>query len=1369
MFTATLSSASDQTVTLEYQTGDGTATARSGDYETGPGSVVFLPGETVRTISIPTGNDGTAEDDEHFWLVLTAAEGAEIDRGTAAGKIIDNDARPEVVVSSPTVTVNRGADFLFTLSNPYSEEVTVDYVTADGSGRAGVDFAPRGGKVTFAPGQTVSRLSVATFERFADVWGENPQAIERDFSIALSNAKNAELAAPTSRATIKPDLTPMEIPATATLLPAWPNGPNDPVITVQNATGNEGYSATFYVSVFPVPTETVTVEYQTFDGTAINGDDYFGAYGTLTFYPGESTQAVAIALNSDSGDEPDEHFTLVLQNAYNANIVGGVATAYGTIVDNDAAPVLSITDHSGPESGVRTFVFSLSNPSLETIIVPYMTNGGTATADVDYVSQSGSFTLLPGETTAVVNVPIIPDTGHEAHETFEVTIGTVVGDFTFAGPGTGTIIDDDLPRITLNDPRVAEIDGHVTFTVTPLEDVKRPVTFAWRTIEGTAKSSGLTPDFAFAQGTFPLAEMVLPVLAPPVSFDVSILQDHVDREPNESFSIRISNPQTGNPIAVGGGGATIVDVWADLDTDSDNDGSIEAEEDPIEEDGPGRVVGAYDDLNTSLAQLNLDISSLTDQAFDANADWYLTLLLSNERVKVWDSAARTTLIANGHTWNPKEFYPRSLYVEGVIGGFTMLDLLLRRGSESSGVLDRVRVGICRLDLDIDADNDGTVQQSPAEDALEMTSPGKVIGLNDNDDNHNASEDRLDPSPFVDSQGQPVVDDLTPAFLVIDIWIPELRGFAITFSATPADRVKLWSTASKDSLRSSYTIGADAYPFPLYFEGCEVGQAELQVLVSSPAGVEVFRDKAKTTVVRVDLDVDSDNNNTIERTPEEDAVELESPGKVVQRNDDDSNGNGVQDRLDPSPFVDQQSQSVNDDLDPAQLTYDSGGVNLPGFTVELASDNATAVRLWRTLDKSPLASTYAVGIDPIPETIYVEGYDSGHAGIDLVLKAPNGMEVRSDRVWLTVINPDLEGYRPQTDGPGYGTPFARTAIPFDQELNPGAGIRRNGDDDDGDAVPDRLDTSVAGENDLIELLWRNEPTSDPNLEYVLKRSNGNVKVWRAPDKSTGALLDANNQVSIVPHDPSSPVAAMWAEWVTMDPAEQQSVVTLECHTKTNNPMTNGKLVWADNVRFYPFNSVVIFLGGEGQVPSDPILPADRGNFGTFQTAIDEYRNGYDVHMYDEDNVWWSDADGPPYREIWNAIQNRGVTAVAIIGYSHGGGAVYNLAQRLYRNTLPVSDPDYLGQIGRPFTVRYTAYIDAVTQTNVGAENRRPPLSQFHVNLWRDGDLGGGPSGGDDDIDVGTYAAWGAGLTHTTVDDAAQVIDWIKTRLEQMVER
>jgi hypothetical protein len=214
---------------------------------------------------------------------------------------------------------------------------------------------------------------------------------------------------------------------------------------------------------------------------------------------------------------------------------------------------------------------------------------------------------------------------------------------------------------------------------------------------------------------------------------------------------------------------------------------------------------------------------------------------------------------------------------------------------------------------------------------------------------------------------------------------------------------------------------------------------------------------------------------------------------------------------------------------------------------------------------------------------------------------------------------MTAHRPVTGGAS-GAAFQRRAVPESEELIPGAGIRVNGDDDDADAQPDRDDSLVAGENDLIEVVLAVDPVEPPaGYEYVLSRSGAGIRVWSAPGKDTELL---NTSEAIFVFTTSS--RTVWVENPLGEAAD------LELFARSTS---GGSIVAADRVHFRPFTSVVIALGGESQVPADP--PLEPSNHGMFQLAITLHQKGYDVHMYDEDVVPASGA-GAAYNEVAAAM-------------------------------------------------------------------------------------------------------------------------------------
>ena len=117
-----------------------------------------------------------------------------------------------------------------------------------------------------------------------------------------------------------------------------------PTISVADATADEVENATvdFTVTLSRTPTETVTADYATDDGTTDNaataGADYTQATGTLTFTPSDTTKTVSVSVLDDRDHEDDETFILTQSGASGAGAWIGNTTANGTIMETDPAP-----------------------------------------------------------------------------------------------------------------------------------------------------------------------------------------------------------------------------------------------------------------------------------------------------------------------------------------------------------------------------------------------------------------------------------------------------------------------------------------------------------------------------------------------------------------------------------------------------------------------------------------------------------------------------------------------------------------------------------------------------------------------------------------------------------------------------------------------------------------------------------------------------------------------------------------------------------------------------------------------------------------------------------------------------------------------
>ena len=90
-FTVSLSAASGQSVTVNYATTQGTASAPA-DYTATSGSLTLNAGQTSSTATVPITEDTLDEPNETFTVNLTGATNAIIADGQGTGTIVDNDA-----------------------------------------------------------------------------------------------------------------------------------------------------------------------------------------------------------------------------------------------------------------------------------------------------------------------------------------------------------------------------------------------------------------------------------------------------------------------------------------------------------------------------------------------------------------------------------------------------------------------------------------------------------------------------------------------------------------------------------------------------------------------------------------------------------------------------------------------------------------------------------------------------------------------------------------------------------------------------------------------------------------------------------------------------------------------------------------------------------------------------------------------------------------------------------------------------------------------------------------------------------------------------------------------------------------------------
>ena len=115
-FVVTLSSASTDTVTVDYATADQTALSPA-DYVAASDTLMFLPGEVMKVVTVLVNGETVIEPDETLLVNLTAPTNATLFDAQGVGTITDDDA---VIVDEATVTqaVSDGSGRVEALQQP---------------------------------------------------------------------------------------------------------------------------------------------------------------------------------------------------------------------------------------------------------------------------------------------------------------------------------------------------------------------------------------------------------------------------------------------------------------------------------------------------------------------------------------------------------------------------------------------------------------------------------------------------------------------------------------------------------------------------------------------------------------------------------------------------------------------------------------------------------------------------------------------------------------------------------------------------------------------------------------------------------------------------------------------------------------------------------------------------------------------------------------------------------------------------------------------------------------------------------------------------------------------------------------------------
>jgi uncharacterized repeat protein (TIGR01451 family) len=451
--TVTLDVALPYTLTVDYATSDGTATAgATGDYITSTGMLTFASGTTAQTFAVLVNDDDELEADETVVLTLSNPSHGVI-RGTNPATLVIYEL-PNLNFSRASYEVGeaaRLASVRVQLDLPIERTVSTDLLISDGTATAGPlgDYvAPVSTTLTFVPGVTGQTFTFAIVD---DALDEEDETVV----LSLSNPVNGRLGSVN--------------PATITIID------DDALPTV--AFGRAGYelmedggALTVTVALDPVSGRTVTVDCATSDGTAIGGSDYASRTATLVFTPGLTVQTFVVPIYDDELYEEDETLDLTLSAAHNV-VISGTNPVGLTILDQDVPIAFQRAAYEVTESvATATITVALAAASTHTVTVDYVGLDGTAQAPGDYAPVSGTLTYAPGVTSRTFVVDVASDAMDEPDETVLLRLENA-NNAVISGtnPVALTILDNDpIPMVEFGElsHTVQENGGQVGVTIT---------------------------------------------------------------------------------------------------------------------------------------------------------------------------------------------------------------------------------------------------------------------------------------------------------------------------------------------------------------------------------------------------------------------------------------------------------------------------------------------------------------------------------------------------------------------------------------------------------------------------------------------------------------------------------------------------------------------------------------------------------------------------------------------------------------------------------------------------------------------------------------------------------------------------------------
>ena len=546
----------DRTAFVDYATTtNGTALAGV-DYLPVTATLVFNPGVSVRSFTVPVINDNIPEFDETVGLVLSKPASdtpGQVLLGanrTAVLTIVDRNSSPGLLTLSTNnyvVSETNGPVAVTVLrTNGHSGTVWVHFTTLNGSALAPSDYLGTNGVLVFEDGEVARTILIPVV----------PNPIyrgDRSFFFQLSGAGGgAGLLQPTN--------------ATVTILEDQPT-PSfvHMAVTDQTVAESVGLASVLVVRSNNLAA-TIQVDFLTIDGSAVAGVDYVGTNGTLTLNSGDAGKAINIRLINDGQVHSNRAFGVVLTNARPAAaavLISPVETIV-TILNDSTTVGYTTNNYAALKSDFFALIPVARLGQTNTVVsVDYSALPGTAVSNFDFVPVSGTLTFAAGVTQQFFFVRVLDNYLQAPPVTVLLSLSNIVGAAAFSLSNAVLTITDykQLPGMLVFDQSeyvVSERGANAVLTVLRTNGWTGTVSVQYQTTGGTA-TPGVNYDAQSGVLVFADGQTDRTITIP--------VHDNHLAQGNATFNVILSSP-LGGAILAGNPSAEVTITEVDFGTGS---------------------------------------------------------------------------------------------------------------------------------------------------------------------------------------------------------------------------------------------------------------------------------------------------------------------------------------------------------------------------------------------------------------------------------------------------------------------------------------------------------------------------------------------------------------------------------------------------------------------------------------------------------------------------------------------------------------------------------------------------------------------------------------------------------------------------------